>query len=76
MDLPRAPVATADLTGGGTGLVGMWKAFSEMCALGWPLLPRIPRLVSVQVAGCAPVVRGFAEGAAATVAWPDPRTRV
>ena len=62
-------------TGGGTGLVGMWKAFSEMRALGWPV-PRTPRLVSVQMAGCAPVVRGFAEGAVATVAWPDPQTRV
>ena len=45
-------------TGGGTGLVGMWKAFDEMRALGWPL-PRIPRLVSVQAAGCAPVVRAL-----------------
>lgn len=62
-------------TGGGTGLVGMWKAFSEMRALGWPL-PRVPRLVSVQMAGCAPVVRGFTEGAEATVAWADPKTRV
>jgi threonine synthase len=53
----------------------MWKAFAEMRALGWPL-PRIPRLVSVQMAGCAPVVRGYLEGAAATVAWPDPQTRV
>jgi threonine synthase len=62
-------------TGGGTGLVGMWKAFSEMRALGWPM-PRIPRLVSVQMAGCAPVVRGFTEGAAATTAWADPKTKV
>ena len=62
-------------TGGGTGLVGMWKAFSEMKALGWPM-PRIPRLVSVQMEGCAPVVRGFTEGAAATVPWQEPRTRV
>jgi threonine synthase len=62
-------------TGGGTGLVGMWKAFGEMRALGWPM-PRIPRLVSVQMAGCAPVVRGFTEGAAATVAWQDAKTRV
>src|SRR2546428_9118078 len=43
-------------TGGGTGLVGMWKAFAEMQALGWPMR-RVPRLVSVQAAGCAPVVR-------------------
>jgi threonine synthase len=62
-------------TGGGTGLIGMWKAFGEMRALGWPVR-RLPRLVSVQMEGCAPVVRGFAEGAAATVAWADPRTRV
>jgi threonine synthase len=62
-------------TGGGTGLVGMWKAFAEMRALGWSL-PRVPRLVSVQMAGCAPVVRGFVEGAEMTVAWPDPQTRV
>jgi len=62
-------------TGGGTGLVGMWKAFAEMRALGWRV-PRTPRLVSVQMAGCAPVVRGFLDGAAATTAWPEPRTRV
>ncbi len=62
-------------TGGGTGLVGMWKAFGEMRALGWPV-PRLPRLVSVQMEGCAPVARAFADGAAATVPWPDPRTRV
>ena len=62
-------------TGGGTGLVGMWKAFAEMRALGWPM-PKTPRLVSVQMEHCAPVVRGFTEGAAATVAWADPRTRV
>ena len=62
-------------TGGGTGLVGMWKAFAEIRALGWRL-PRVPRLVSVQMAGCAPVARGFAEGAAVTTAWADPQTRV
>lgn len=62
-------------TGGGTGLVGMWKAFGEMRALGWPV-PRVPRLVSVQMEGCAPVARAYAEGAAATVPWPDARTRV
>jgi len=61
-------------TGGGTGLVGMWKAFGEMRALGWPL-PRIPRLVSVQAAGCAPVVRAFVGGAAKTEPFPDPVTR-
>ena len=48
-------------TGGGTGLVGMWKAFDEMEALGW-VGPKRPRMVSVQSEGCAPVVRAFAEG--------------
>jgi threonine synthase len=62
-------------TGGGTGLVGMWKAFAEMRALGWPIA-KLPRLVSVQMAGCAPVVRGFVEGADKTVPWQDARTRV
>ncbi|HEX8147850.1 MAG TPA: threonine synthase [Pyrinomonadaceae bacterium] len=48
-------------TGGGTGLVGMWKAFDEMEALGWVGSER-PRMVSVQSEGCAPVVRAFEEG--------------
>jgi threonine synthase len=45
-------------TGGGTGLIGMWKAFDEMEALGW-IGSRRPRMVSVQAAGCAPMVRAF-----------------
>jgi threonine synthase len=48
-------------TGGGTGLVGMWKAFDEMEQMGWIGAKR-PRMVSVQAAGCAPVVRAFEEG--------------
>jgi threonine synthase len=48
-------------TGGGTGLVGMWKAFAEMEALGW-IGSRRPRMVSVQSEGCAPIVRAFEEG--------------
>jgi threonine synthase len=48
-------------TGGGTGLVGMWKAFAEMEALGW-IGPKRPRMVSVQAAGCQPIVKAFAEG--------------
>lgn len=62
-------------TGGGTGLVGMWKALDEMERLGWLArgAPR-PRLVSVQAAGCAPVVKGFVEGADKTVPWPDAAT--
>ncbi|MEO8908895.1 MAG: threonine synthase [Gemmatimonadaceae bacterium] len=49
-------------TGGGTGLVGMWKAFDEMQQLGWIGAKR-PRMISVQAAGCAPIVRAFDAGA-------------
>ena len=48
-------------TGGGTGLVGMWKAFDEMEALGW-INDKRPRMISVQAAGCAPIVRAFEKG--------------
>jgi threonine synthase len=48
-------------TGGGTGLIGMWKAFDEMEQMGW-IGPRRPRMVTVQAAGCAPIVRAFEEG--------------
>ena len=48
-------------TGGGTGLVGMWKAFAEMEELGW-IGPRRPRMITVQAAGCAPIVRAFERG--------------
>lgn len=48
-------------TGGGTGLVGMWKAFDEMQQLGW-ISEKRPRMISVQAAGCAPIVRAFAAG--------------
>jgi threonine synthase len=46
-------------TGGGTGLVGMWKAFAELEALGWLDSPKRPRMVAVQAEGCAPVVKAF-----------------
>jgi threonine synthase len=48
-------------TGGGTGLVGMWKAFDEMQELGW-IDEKRPRMISVQAAGCAPIVRAFEKG--------------
>ncbi|MDF2729538.1 MAG: threonine synthase [Acidimicrobiia bacterium] len=60
-------------TGGGTGLVGMWKAFDEMEAMGWIGATR-PRLVSVQSDGCAPVVEGFRRNNRRTEPWPDART--
>ena len=50
-------------TGGGTGLVGMWQAFAELEALGWLEHTARPRLVSVQAAGCAPIVRAWEAGA-------------
>jgi threonine synthase len=46
-------------TGGGTGMVGMWKAFEEMETIGWVAPQRRPRMVSVQAVGCAPIVRAF-----------------
>jgi threonine synthase len=49
-------------TGGGTGLVGMWKAFDELQQLGW-IGEKRPRMISVQAAGCAPIVRAFDAGA-------------
>ncbi len=55
-------------TGGGTGLIGMWKAFEEMEALGW-IGSRRPKMVCVQTTGCAPIVRAFEEGAAEARPW-------
>jgi threonine synthase len=60
-------------TGGGTGLIGMWKAFDEMEALGW-IGSRRPRMVTVQAAGCAPIVRAFAEGKRFADEFPDAAT--
>ncbi len=60
-------------TGGGTGLIGMWKAFRELLAGGWVSGSR-PRMFTVQAEGCAPVVKAFAEGAERCTPWPDPRT--
>lgn len=60
-------------TGGGTGLVGMWKAWAEMESMGWIGSER-PRLVSVQSAGCAPIVEAYDRGEADITAWPDPVT--
>jgi len=62
-------------TGGGTGLIGMRKAFDEMEALGWIERGRRPRFVSVQAEGCAPVVKAFEAGVARTEPWPNATTR-
>jgi threonine synthase len=49
-------------TGGGTGLIGMWKAFGELTTLGWLNSPRMPRMISCQSDGCAPIARAFERG--------------
>ena len=61
-------------TGGGTGMVGMWKAFEEIERIGWMSSGRRPRMVSVQADGCAPIVRAFESGADAAAPWENPRT--
>ena len=60
-------------TGGGTGLIGMWKAFDEMERMGW-IGSRRPRMVAVQAEGCAPIVKAFASGATAGADIPDAHT--
>jgi threonine synthase len=67
------PDAIVYPTGGGTGLIGMWKAFQELRDAGWARGP-LPRLFSVQSTGCAPVVRAFASGADHCTPWADPKT--
>jgi threonine synthase len=60
-------------TGGGTGLIGMWKAFDEMEALGW-IGPERPRMFSVQASGCAPIVRAFEAGEKFAAEFPNAQT--
>ena len=60
-------------TGGGTGIVGMWKAFSEMEAMGW-IDSKRPKMFAVQSEGCAPIVRAFNEGTEFAEPWENPVT--
>ena len=69
----RVPDVIVYPTGGGVGLIGMWKAFSELGGIGW-LDGKRPRFVAAQAEGCAPIVRAFAEGRDESDPWPDPRT--
>jgi threonine synthase len=69
----RLPDVIVYPTGGGTGLIGMWKAFAELRTAGWVTDP-MPRLVSVQSTGCAPIVRAFNEGADQAEPWSNPET--
>jgi threonine synthase len=61
-------------TGGGTGMVGMWKAFDELERIGWKPSRARPRMVSVQAEHCAPIVRAFVAGAERAEMWQDART--
>ena len=56
-------------TGGGTGMVGMWKAFDELEQIGWMPKTKRPRMVSVQADGCAPIVRAFQSGTEKAAMW-------
>jgi threonine synthase len=69
----RLPDAIIYPTGGGTGLIGMWKAFKELVDAGW-IRGRLPRMYSVQAAGCAPIVTAFEEGNERAVTWVNPQT--
>jgi threonine synthase len=69
-DLPDAILYP---TGGGTGLIGMWKAFEEMEALGW-IGEKRPRMISVQAAGCAPIPKALAEGKPVSEKWENAQT--
>jgi threonine synthase len=69
----RLPDVVFYPTGGGTGLIGMWKAWLELRELGWISGP-LPRLVAVQASGCAPIVRAFGAGADSATPWENAHT--
>jgi threonine synthase len=61
-------------TGGGVGLIGMWKAFEEMEQLGWVAPGKRPKMIAVQSSGCAPIARAFDEGKPSSEAWQNAST--
>jgi threonine synthase len=69
----RVPDVILYPTGGGTGLIGMWKAFAELEAIGF-IAGKRPRMVAVQAAGCAPMVRAYEAGAEHATRWQDAHT--
>ncbi len=69
----RLPQAVFYPTGGGTGLIGMWKAWQELRELGWIEGP-LPRLIAVQASGCAPIVRAFDAGSETAAPWENAHT--
>jgi threonine synthase len=72
-DLGRLPEVILYPTGGGTGLIGMWKAFDEMERLGW-IDDKRPRMFSIQSSGCAPIVRAFDQKLETAPEWESPQT--
>ena len=70
----RLPNVILYPTGGGTGLIGMWKAFTELRELGWLKSNTMPRLIGCQSDGCAPIVRAFDEGERFAKLFPDAHT--
>jgi threonine synthase len=70
----RLPDVILYPTGGGTGLIGMWKAFQELRELGWLRSEKMPRMVSVQSDGCAPIARAFEAGERFAVPWENAAT--
>lgn len=68
------PEAVFYPTGGGVGLIGMWKAFGELEELGWVRPGKRPRMIAVQSSGCAPMVRAFVAREAASTMWADAAT--
>jgi threonine synthase len=69
----KLPDAIFYPTGGGTGLIGMWKAFDELEQLGW-IGPERPKMFAVQASGCAPIVRAFEAGEVHAERWEDAHT--
>ena len=69
----RLPDVIVYPTGGGVGIIGIYKALRELRELGW-IGQRLPRLVAVQASGCAPIVKAFASRAAESEPWPHPKT--
>jgi threonine synthase len=68
------PVAVFYPTGGGVGLIGMWKAFAELEELGWVAPGKRPRMIAVQSSGCAPMVKAFDAHEPASTMWPNAAT--
>jgi len=70
----RLPTVIVYPTGGGTGLIGMWKVFGEMRDAGWIDAARLPRMIVAQADGCAPIVRAHRAGEERATAWEHPTT--